>query len=201
MDFDLPSQIEQCAPGMDARLVSALVRRESNFNPFAIGMDGKDTLLQQPRDMAQAVATAEKLILEGRTFSVGLAQIHVSNILAFGVTWRQSFDACTSLHYAQIVFQDFHAKAVKAGFKGDDATFAALRGYNSGNIFAIVSNAYAARIMASAATPGAPQAPQTRQVQAVQLGMNERERTAGMPEPKAGVQEPKEVESLELFDQ
>ena len=135
---------------MDARLIASLVRRESNFNPFAIGMDHKAVLVAQPRSVEQAVATAQRLTQEGKTFSVGLAQIHTSNIKAFGATWRQSFDPCTNLRYGQSVYQGFLAKALKAGLRGSSAVFAALRGYNSGNLFASVSDAYAGAIMAGA---------------------------------------------------
>lgn len=150
MDMTLQTQIEQCAPAMNRALMSALVRRESNGNPFAIGMDGTAPYLAQPKTLAEAVATAEGLKRKGKTFSVGLAQIHVSNIKLLGLPWTQAFDGCTSLRNGQKIFDGFYKKAIEAGFKGSDAVFAALRGYNSGSVFAAISNKYASAIMAGA---------------------------------------------------
>ena len=130
--------------------MTALVRRESNGNPFAIGMDGTAPYVTQPKSMAEAVATAEGLIRKGKTFSVGLAQIHVSNIRLLGLPWTQAFDGCTSLRNGQKIFDGFYKKAIEAGFKGGDAVFAALRGYNSGSVFAAISNNYASAIIADA---------------------------------------------------
>jgi type IV secretion system protein VirB1 len=158
VDILLQAQIEQCAPAMNAALMAALVRRESNGNPFAIGLDGKERFLPQPRSLGEAVAAAEKLARTGKTFSVGLAQIHISNIKSFSVTWPQAFNACASLRRGQQVFESFHARAIRAGFRSNDAVFAALRGYNSGSVFAPVSNAYASSIIADAAKPAVAQA-------------------------------------------
>lgn len=188
MDILLQSHIEQCAPAMNAALMGALVRRESNGNPFAIGMDGKERFLPQPRSLGEAVAAAEKLERTGKMFSVGLAQIHISNIKSFGVTWTQAFDACASLRHGQQVFESFHARAIKAGFRSNNAVFAALRGYNSGSIFAPVSNAYASAIMADAAKPVVAQAWQDRPA------LN------AAPVVLSATRQGGQAESVELFD-
>jgi type IV secretion system protein VirB1 len=156
MDMALETQIEHCVPAMKRSLMTALVRRESNGNPFAIGMDGGETPVTQPKSLADAVATAEKLDRMGRGFSVGLAQIHISNIRLLGLPWVQAFDGCTNLRHGQRIFENFHSRALGAGFKNDGAVFAALRGYNSGSVFAPVSNKYAAAIMADAAKTAPP---------------------------------------------
>lgn len=123
------------------------MRQESAFNPYAIGLDGTAALKPQPRSFEEAVAVAERLIKQGQPFSVGIAQIHISNVRSKGLTWRQAFHACTNLNYGQQIFLDFHKRALAAGFQGDAAVFAALRGYNSGRITAAVSNGYASSIM------------------------------------------------------
>ncbi|WLI87828.1 lytic transglycosylase domain-containing protein [Massilia sp. R2A-15] len=150
MDMNVHPQIERCAPEISAGLMTALVQRESNGNPFAIGLDGKEGFFPQPRSLHEAVSAAEALTKHGKTFSVGLAQIHSSNIKSLGITWRQAFDGCENLRVGQQIFSSFHSKAIKAGFRNADAVFAALRGYNSGNLYAPVSNVYATAIMANA---------------------------------------------------
>ena len=144
---DLLLVIQQCAPAIDPRLAASLVRQESAFNPYAIGLDGKAVLKEQPRSLPEAVKKAEELQRNNQGFSVGLAQLHVSNVRRFGLTWTQAFEACTNLQYGQIVLQGFHDTALKAGFKGGDAVHAALRGYNSGDISKTVSNGYANAIL------------------------------------------------------
>lgn len=177
---------------MNAALMAALVRRESNDNPFAIGLDGKERFVPQPRSLAEAVAAAERLAGRGKTFSVGLAQIHISNIKSFGLTWTQAFDACASLRHGQQVFESFYARAIKAGFRGNEAVFAALRGYNSGSVFAPVSNAYASAIIADAAKPALAQVWHDR------LAMSVASNTAAVVLP-ASLQG-RQDESAELFD-
>lgn len=162
MDAALQSVIEHCAPMMDRKLMSALVRRESNGNRFAIGMDGGAAAIPQPKGLSEAVFAANKLIKDGKTFSVGLAQIHISNIRLLGVPLEQAFDECTSVRHGQLIYQKFFAKAVEAGFRDTDAVFAALRGYNSGSIFAPISNSYATRIMSEAAIRAARVLPVSR---------------------------------------
>lgn len=156
MDMALQVQIEKCAPAMDRALMAALVRRESNGNPFAIGMDGKNAPVPQPKTLDAAVTAAEALMRSGKTFSVGLAQIHVSNIKLLGMPWTQAFDGCASLQKGQKIFESFYTKAIAAGFRNNDAVFAALRGYNSGSIFAPISNNYASAIMNEAAYAAMP---------------------------------------------
>lgn len=150
--MDYVALAQHCAPGIDSALVVRLVRRESSFNAFAIGLDGRDSLKPQPQNFDDAMQTAERLIQQGFKFSAGPAQIHIDNIRRFGLTWRQVFHPCTNLTYAQKIFLFYHGKAVSTGLRGDDAVFAALRGYNSGNINATVSNNYAAAILSRPST-------------------------------------------------
>lgn len=139
--------LQQCAPLIDARLASSLVRQESGFNPYAIGLDGRAVLKPQPRSLAEAIQKVKELTAKGITFSVGYAQIHVANVRSAGLTWEQAFDPCTNLSYGQSILVNFHRAAHRAGWRDGDAVFAALRGYNSGKIGSNVSNKYASEIL------------------------------------------------------
>lgn len=147
MPIAAATAIDQCAVGVDTRLFTSLVRQESNFNPYAIGLDGKAVLKPQPRNAEEAIKTAVNLVREGKRFSVGLAQVHVSNVMRFGMTWEQAFDPCTNLRVASSILRSFYSQAVKAGYRDQGATFAALRGFNSGSVHNPISNGYARDIL------------------------------------------------------
>ena len=74
-----------CAPQVHVGTAQALVQTESSLNPWAIGVAG-GTLDRQPRHRAEALATAKALKAHGWNFSVGLAQINVSNFERLGLT-------------------------------------------------------------------------------------------------------------------
>ncbi|MDM0108459.1 lytic transglycosylase domain-containing protein [Variovorax sp. J22R24] len=140
--------LEQCAPQVSPVLMQALVRTESAWQPLAIGMDNAQGTVKQPATLAEAIATAKELAAAGRKFSVGLAQIHVSNVALYGMTWEQAFDACQNLAVSQKILWNFYQRASASGYSGVAAIWAALRGYNSGGVDSAVSDEYANRIFA-----------------------------------------------------
>lgn len=140
--------LDQCAPQISPVLMQALVRTESAWQPFAIGMDKAQGTVKQPATLAAAIATAKELAAAGRKFSVGLAQIHVSNVALYGMTWEQAFDACQNLAVGQKILWNFYHRASASGYSGVAAIWAALRGYNSGSVDRTVSDEYANRIFA-----------------------------------------------------
>ena len=147
---DSSALLEHCAPEVPARLMDALVRVESSWRPTAIGMDAGELPVRQPQTMTQAVAQAKALASAGLQFSVGLAQIHVSNVARYGMSWEQAFDPCLNLEAGQRVLQGFYRHAQMAGYVGMAATHAALRGYNAGAIDRAASASYARRVVAYA---------------------------------------------------
>lgn len=144
--IDLPPQLDQCAPGVLPVLMHALVRAESAWNPYAIGPDDGQSAVAQPKSLKDAVKTAQELLAAGGKFSVGLAQIHASQITARGITWEQAFDACQNLNMGQVILFEYYDKARKEGYAGVDAVWAALRGYNSGSVNKEISDKYARKI-------------------------------------------------------
>lgn len=138
--------IVQCAPHVSPVLMHALVRRESAFNPFAIGPDSGQDAVPQPKTLIDAVKTAQELKAAGKKFSVGLAQIHMRNVEARGLSWEQVFDPCKNLSLGQTILWDFYRTARKEGYQGVDAVWAALRGYNSGGVHRTISDKYAQAI-------------------------------------------------------
>lgn len=144
--------LEQCAPQVSPLLMQALVRTESAWQPLAIGMDRAHGTVRQPKTIEEAVATAKALAAAGRKFSVGLAQIHVSNVALYGMSWEQAFDACQNLGVGQKILWNFYHRASASGYSGVAAIWAALRGYNSGGVDRAISDDYANRIFAYMST-------------------------------------------------
>ena len=59
---------KECGTGVHHSTLQAIVRTESAFNPYAIGVVGGS--IKQPTNLADAVAAAYKLHSEGKNFSI-----------------------------------------------------------------------------------------------------------------------------------
>jgi len=106
IDFIALSQ--QCAPHVDPTTLQALVRTESAFNPYAIGVVG-GRLQRQPRNRAEAIATARALDAQGINFSVGLGQVNKSNLSQHGLNFQTAFDLCANLQAGAEILRDCYA--------------------------------------------------------------------------------------------
>ena len=99
MDFlDLA---QQCAPTVHPHTLAAIVKTESGFKPFAIGVNkGGAQLTRQPTTKAEAVATAKDLIGPGLNIDMGLGQINSENLARLGYSVEDVFDVCKNLSAA-----------------------------------------------------------------------------------------------------
>ena len=133
-----------CAPLVHARTVQALVAVESGLNPYAIGVVG-GSLDRQPRNRAEAVATADDLAAKGWDFSAGLAQVNSRNFRRLGLNTRSAFDPCESLRAMQAVLGECFSRASVQG--GDQAALRkALSCYYSGNFITGFEHGYVQRV-------------------------------------------------------
>ena len=130
LDFNTLAQ--QCAPSVHPTTLQAVVRTESGFNPYAIGVVG-GRLVRQPRDRAEAVVTAKALDAQGINFSMGLGQVNKANLARYGLTYETAFDLCANLRAGADILHDCYARAAKTMGPGDGALRAALSCYYSGN--------------------------------------------------------------------
>ncbi|XHS77088.1 lytic transglycosylase domain-containing protein [Burkholderiaceae bacterium UC74_6] len=99
-----------CAPQVHVTTANALVSVESSFNPWAIGVVG-GALERQPRNRAEALATARALSTAGWNFSVGLSQINVRNFARLSLSLEQAFEPCANLSAMQTVLVDCFKQA------------------------------------------------------------------------------------------
>jgi type IV secretion system protein VirB1 len=136
-----------CAPLVHASTAQAIVSTESTFNPHAIGVVA-GSLERQPRNFEEALATAQTLRIQGRNFSVGLAQINVRNLERFGMSVADGFDACKNLQAMQVVLSECFERS---GPKGESQASLrrALSCYYSGNFTTGFRHGYVSRVVSN----------------------------------------------------
>ena len=143
----LASLLTACAPLVHSGSAHALISVESGFNPHAIGVVG-GALERQPHNAMEAIATANTLHREGRNFSVGLAQINVSNLERLGLTIPDALDACRNLGAMQTLLGECFDRA-GAG-TSQRALRRALSCYYSGNFATGFRDGYVGRVVRAA---------------------------------------------------
>ncbi len=133
-----------CAPLVHTDTAQALVAVESSFNPHAIGVVG-GVLDRQPRNLAEAVATANHLQANGWNFSVGLGQINLRNFDRLGLNATTAFDPCSNLRAMQTVLAECFERSSLAALP-QPALRQALSCYYSGNFVTGFRHGYVQRI-------------------------------------------------------
>jgi type IV secretion system protein VirB1 len=132
MPVDFNSLAQQCAPGVNPTTLQAVVRTESSFNSFAIGVVGGH-LVRQPRNRDEAVATVKALDAAGWNYSMGLSQINRYNLSKYGMNANAAFDPCANLRAGSAILSDCYSRASARMGSGQDALRAAFSCYYSGN--------------------------------------------------------------------
>lgn len=123
---------QQCASSVHPTTMRAVVRVESQLNPYAIGVNGGRQLVRMPANKAEAVATAKSLEEQGFDFDVGLAQINRRNLAKFGVSYEAAFEPCENLRVGASILTDCYQRA-SVRFNGEQqALQAAFSCYNTG---------------------------------------------------------------------
>jgi type IV secretion system protein VirB1 len=149
-----------CAPSVDSRTTHAIVSVESSFNPYAIGVVG-DELVRQPRNEAEARATARALHVAGINFSAGLGQINVKEWPRLHLDEHTVFESCANLRAMQTILLECF---VSAGVREPDSQRAlrqALSCYYSGTFSIGFRDGYVARVERAATAQAAGRASRT----------------------------------------
>jgi len=161
MDFIALAQ--ECAPWVAHETMAAIVRTESAFRPFAIGINGGTQLIRQPTNKEEAVTTADWLIANGYNIDMGLAQINSSNLERVGLTVADAFEPCKNLAAAATILHENYQSASRKEQDEQAALHAALSAYNTGSFTRGLSNGYVQKVInnakAAVALPVAPAIP------------------------------------------
>jgi len=120
----------QCAPDVAPDTLARIVKTESGFNPWAIGVVGKP-LKRQPQTKEEAIAAVTQLDKDQANFSIGLAQI---NRQYFDVKNAESiFSPCTNLKMGSDILKDCYSRALKEAGSEREALLKSFSCYYSGN--------------------------------------------------------------------
>ena len=138
-----------CAPNVDPYTLSALVRTESGFNPFAIGVVGAH-LERQPASLAEALATVRELEAHSFSYSVGLAQVNNRNFGKYGENAAILFEPCHNLRAGAAILAECFARSSHAPVDQQVALRAALSCYYSGNFTTGFSTGYVRKVVTNA---------------------------------------------------
>jgi type IV secretion system protein VirB1 len=155
LPFDFITLLQQCAPQVSPVTMAAIVRTESGFNPYAIGVV-RGRLVRQPASLAEAVATTHALAAGGWNFSVGLAQVNRANWARYGLSEQSAFDPCRNLAAGAAILQGCFelARRARTDTPSDSQSvlFASLSCYASGNFSTGYRTGYVQRVVDSAGT-------------------------------------------------
>jgi type IV secretion system protein VirB1 len=133
--------VDTVALSVPTNIMQSIVHVESGNNPFAIGVVG-DRLQRQPRTLNEATSTAKHLQKLGKNFSVGLAQVNLSNFKWTGIKdWTTAFDRCTNLTAGAKIFAECYGRS------GNDYG-KAISCYYSGNFSTGFSHGYVHKVTA-----------------------------------------------------
>ena len=150
----LLAAIEQCAPDVHPKTMSAVIYHESKGNPFAIGVNSKGVKLrQQPTTKEAAISAAKELLAAGANIDMGLGQINSANLEWLKLSVENVFDVCTNLKAASRILTENYKAARQTFAENDQAALrAALSSYNTGNQQRGLANGYVGNVYRSAAT-------------------------------------------------
>lgn len=120
----------QCAPSIHPSLLTPIIKTESSFNPWAIGVVGK-ALPNQPKSKVEALTVIKGLVKEGANFSVGLGQINKQH---FDVNNPEVvLEPCTNLRMAAAIIESCYAASSRPNVSVQQALLKTISCYYSGN--------------------------------------------------------------------
>ena len=133
--------------------MAAIVKTESGFKPFSIGVNKSEVkLIRQPANKQEAVTTAKWLISNDYNIDMGMAQINSANMKWLGVSIDDLFDPCKNVAAGAKILLNNYIDAFKKIGEPQDALRAALSSYNTGNATAGIKNGYVAKVTAASVT-------------------------------------------------
>ncbi|MDT3268705.1 lytic transglycosylase domain-containing protein [Pseudomonas amygdali pv. morsprunorum] len=106
--IELAPLLLACAASVHPDTVKDVAWVESRMNPYAIGVVDGAALM--PANKNDALTALKRLDAAGKSYSVGLMQIHQSNFTKYDVNAEKLFDPCTNLAVFEKVLTDCYVR-------------------------------------------------------------------------------------------
>lgn len=147
---NLALYLDTCVPDYVSKdTMAIIVKQESAENPFAIGVvDGR--LARQPKNLAEAIVTAENLEATGWNYSVGLGQINKKNFQAYGLTLETAFEPCANIRVGSEILYSCYVRAKNQKMGDQEALRAAMSCYYSNNFETGFRHGYVQKVLSHA---------------------------------------------------
>jgi type IV secretion system protein VirB1 len=141
----------RCAPSVAFETLAAVMRAESGFQPFAIGVNRPGRRAIFPATREAAVATATELIeRQGRSVDLGLMQVNSANLRGLGMTIADAFEPCRNLAAGARILREGYAAALRSEPDPQQALRVAFSRYNTGHPERGFANGYVVRVQGAA---------------------------------------------------
>jgi type IV secretion system protein VirB1 len=127
-----------------SEVMTHVARVESSFNPYAIGVVG-GRLVRQPKNLSEAVSTAQMLEDKGYNFSIGISQVNRYNLDKYGLeSYEKAFQVCPNVVAGSRILAECYGRAKSDWGK-------AFSCYYSGNFVTGFRHGYVQKVYASIA--------------------------------------------------
>lgn len=141
----------RCAPSVAFETLAAVIRTESSFQPFALGVNGPGGGPIFPTTYEVAVTLATDLIeRQGRSVDLGLMQVNSRNLRGLGLTVAAVLDPCINLTAGARILRDGYAAALRGGADPQQALRVTFSRYNTGHPERGFANGYVQRVQGAA---------------------------------------------------
>ena len=145
--MDFISLAAVCVPWVDPHVMARIVKVESSFNPYAIGIVGNLRLAKQPETKHQAKETAQWLLNHGYKIAMGLGQIYYKEMPGLNYSLDDVFDPCQNLRGSGIILSRKYSAAKRIHVDDQMALRAAISSYNTGSFTSGFKNGYVKQVV------------------------------------------------------
>lgn len=152
LELSIAAQLAaRCAPSVAFETLAAVIRTESSFRPFVLGVNGPGGGPIFPPSYDAAVTLATDLIeRQGRSVDLGLMQVNSRNLRNLGLTVAGVLDPCINLAAGARILRDGYAAALRGEADPQQALLVTFSRYNTGHPKRGFANGYVQRVQGAA---------------------------------------------------
>lgn len=145
--------VSRCAPQVHPTTMLSLVKVESAFQPFLIGVNTSPRRSISAASAAAAAFTARELIAKGSNIDMGYAQVNSANLARLKLTVEQVFDPCTNIRTGARILTENYVRLRPTVDTDQAALDAALSAYNTGKPVDGLANGYVSAVRQNYTVP------------------------------------------------